>query len=345
MKDVAGTVRAWDEAGLASAEAILVGTQHSSPRQAGARLVVNERGEAGGGVSMGCVESDLREHLLGLLGGGGIPRAIHYGNAFAGALEVGLTCGGEIDVWVRRHDPGSAAWKEAAGLGPDGRAVLLTRLAGDSAQAIWRPGDEPPGAGMGEALEALWKRGGARRIRAEEGEEWFAEVLAPEPKLLVVGASPIAAALCDLAGRAGFRAWVVDPRKDFARRELFPGAEGVVHRWPEEGLAEAGLDEHAYVAVLAHDAKLDVPAVAAALRAGARYVGLLGSAGTQADRRRQLAAAGFSEEELGRVCGPIGLKGIGALEPTEIAVSILAEMIMARRGAPQGEIDRMAGRA
>ena len=344
MKDVAGTVGAWDAAGLASAEAILVGTQHSSPRQAGARLVVNERGEAAGGVSMGCVESDLREHLLGLLGGGGEPRTIHYGNAFAGALEVGLTCGGEIDVWIRRHDPGSAAWKEAAGLGPDGRAVLLTRLGGDSPQSIWRPGDAPRGGGVGEALEELWKRGGARRIRAG-GEEWFAEVLAPEPKLLAVGASPIAAALCDLAGRVGFRAWVVDPRRDFARRELFPGAEGVIHRWPEEGLAEAGLDEHAYVAVLAHDAKLDVPAVGAALRAGARYVGLLGSAGTQADRRRQLAAAGFSEEELGRICGPIGLKGIGALEPGEIAASILAEMIMVRRGAARAEIDRMAGRA
>jgi len=83
---------------------------------------------------------------------------------------------------------------------------------------------------------------------------------------------------------------------------------------------------------VAHDAKLDVPALAAALRAGARYIGLLGSPGTQADRRQALAAAGFPAEEIARIEGPIGLKAIGALEPAEIAVSILAELIMVRRG-------------
>jgi xanthine dehydrogenase accessory factor len=106
----------------------------------------------------------------------------------------------------------------------------------------------------------------------------------------------------------------------------------VVHRWPEEGLAAAGLDAHSYVAVLAHDAKLDVPALAAALRAGARYVGLLGSRRTQADRREALRAAGFAEAQVAAIHGPIGLKAIGALEPAEIAVSILAELIRERRG-------------
>ena len=77
MKDVMATVRAWDAAGLASAEAILAGVQHSSPRPAGARLVVNEKGEVAGAVSMGCVENDLREHLLGLLRGESAPRMVH----------------------------------------------------------------------------------------------------------------------------------------------------------------------------------------------------------------------------------------------------------------------------
>ena len=86
----------------------------------------------------------------------------------------------------------------------------------------------------------------------------------------------------------------------------------------------AGLDAHSYVAVLAHDAKLDVPALSAALRAKCKYVGLLGSAGTQADRRQALEAAGFAPEDVARIRGPIGLKSLGALEPAEIAVSILA---------------------
>ena len=340
MKDVMATVRAWDAAGLASAEAILAGVQHSSPRPAGARLVVNEKGEAAGAVSMGCVESDLREHLLALLRGAGAPQTVHYGRAFAAALEVGLTCGGEIDVWLRKHDPRSAAWQGLCALAPDVRAILLTRLGGASEQILLRPGDAPP-AELAAAVDDVWARGGVRRISAGE-ESWLAELIAPEPRLFIVGASPIATALADLAARTGFRVWVVDPRRNFARAELFPAETTLLHRWPEEGLAEAGLDEHGYVAVLAHDAKLDVPALAAALRAKCKYVGLLGSAGTQADRRNALRAAGFAAADVDRIRGPIGLKSIGALEPTEIAVAILAELVMARRGklAPDGKDGR-----
>lgn len=330
MKDVKDVMRGWDAAGLASAEAILAGVQHSSPRPAGARLVVNEKGEVAGAVSMGCVENDLREHLLGLLRGESGPRMVHYGHAFAAALEVGLTCGGEIDVWLRRHDPRSAAWQGLCALAPDARAVLLTRLEGDSEQILLRPGEAPP-AELAAALDDVWTRGGVRRVKAGE-TVWLAEQVAPEPRLFIVGASPIATALSDLAARVGFRVAVVDPRRDFARAELFPAGTALLHRWPEEGLAEAGLDEHGYVAVLAHDAKLDVPALAAALRAKCRYVGLLGSAGTQADRRQTLAAAGFAAEAVARIRGPIGVKSVGALEPAEIAVSILAELVMARRG-------------
>lgn len=331
MKDVMDIVRGWDAAGVASAEAILVGVQHSSPRQPGARLAVNERGEMIGAVSMGCVESDLREHLLRLLRGEGGARMVHYGASFGPSLEVGLSCGGEIDVWLRRHDPGCKAWKEAGRLGPEEQAILLTRLGGDSEQVLVRPGEAPPAEDLAAALGALWIRGGTRRVTTAEGV-WFAEHLAPPPRLLLVGASPISMALCELASRVGFRVWVVDPRRDFARADLFPEAAGVVHRWPQEGLPEAGLDERSYVAVLAHDAKLDVPALDTALRAKARYIGLLGSAGTQADRHRALREAGFGDEDIARIRGPIGLKAIGALEPTEIAVAILAELIMARRG-------------
>lgn len=331
MKDVMENLRAWDAAGLRSAEAILAGVQHSSPRPAGARLAVNEKGEVAGAVSMGCVENDLREHLLALLRGEGKPRTVHYGKAFAAALEVGLTCGGEINVWIRKRDPESAAWKGLCALAPDERALLLTRLDEESAQVLLRPGEPPPAAEMAAPLDDLWIRGGTRKIAAGAGT-WFAEAIAPDPRLFIVGASPIASALCELSSRTGFRVWVVDPRRDFARPELFPAAAAVVHRWPEEGLAEAGLDAHGYVAVLAHDAKLDVPALAAALRAKCKYVGLLGSAGTQADRRETLLAAGFAAEEVARIRGPIGLKSVGALEPTEIAVAILAELIMARRG-------------
>jgi len=333
MKEVMQTIQAWDAAGLQSAEAILVGTQHSSPRQPGARLVVNEKGEVAGAVSMGCVESDLREHLLGLMRGEGSPRMLHYGAAFTEGLEVGLSCGGEIDVWIRRHDPQAAAWRAVQALAPDARAVLLTQLDESSEQLLLRPGDASPFEEMAEALETLWMRGGANRITAHD-TGYFAERLAPDPRLLIVGASPIASSLCELAARTGFRVSIVDPRRDFARVELFPSAERVVHAWPAKGLAGAGMDAHSFVAVLAHDAKLDIPALEAALAAHCRYIGLLGSRGTQADRREKLEEMGVAAEQMARIHGPIGLKAIGALEPAEIAVSILAEMIHVRRGGP-----------
>lgn len=335
MKDILEQVRAWDAAGLASAEAVLAGVQHSSPRQAGARLAVNAKGEMAGAVSMGCVESDLREHLLGLLRGEGGARMVHYGAAFAAALEVGLSCGGEIDVWIRRHDPESAAWKGLCALKPNARALLLTRLDESSAQVLLHPGEAPPEAELAEALDELWVRGGSRKVAGRSGK-WFAESIAPEPLLLIVGASPIAVALCAMAVQAGFRVALVDPRRDFARAELFPAAERVVHAWPEEGLGEAGLDAHSFVAVVAHDEKLDVPALRAALRAKSRYIGLLGSRHTREVRYEALQAEGFAPEAVGRIHGPIGLKGLGGIEPAEIAVSILAELIAVRRGGTDG---------
>ena len=331
MKETMQADQAWDAAGIKSAEAILVGVQHSSPRPAGARLAVNEKGEMTGAVSMGCVESDLREHLLQLLHEDGPSRMLHYGASFGAALEVGLSCGGEIDVWIRKHDPESTAWKALCSLPPTERAVLLTRLDEESRQHLWQHGQLPPLPDMAAPLDELWLRGGSRRLPNPE-KNWFAETLAPPPSLLIVGASPIAVSLCDLASRTGFRVFVVDPRRDFAQASQFPAAERVLHAWPEEGLAEAGLDAHSFVAVLAHDEKLDVPALRAALQSKCRYIGLLGSLHTREIRYETLKSEGFSPEAIARIHGPIGLKQIGGIEPAEIAVSILAELNAVRRG-------------
>lgn len=320
--------KAWREAGLRVAEALLIRTQHSSPRQPGARLRVDERGRMAGGVSMGCVENDLREHLLALLRGEGEPRTVHYGMAFAESLEVGLSCGGEIDVWLR-------VLPEPLPSAPPGRSVRCIRLDAAGGESFWRPGDAPPDGlpGLEERLERIGRGGGTWTGEDAEGVRWFLEEVAPRPRLIIVGASPIADSLCALAARTGWRVAVIDPRREYARADRFPDAEAVLHEWPGEGLSAAGASPEDAVAVLAHDAKLDVPALAGALRAGCRYVGLLGSAGTQAERRRQLAEEeGLTPEAAARIRGPIGLKGLGGVEPAEIAVSILAELVMHRRG-------------
>lgn len=320
----------WNKKGLRWSEAVLVRAHHSAPLPPGARLYVNESGDMHGAISMGCVESDIREHLLNLLAGGE-PRIVHYGSSDAMILEVGLTCGGEIDVLLRLPSAESSDERptlritrmEPAPVGGQLMRFADGRWAGTlgSAELDRLAEEEAP---------SLCPKGG-QILHTMAGVRVFIEYPEPPPTLVIVGASPIGVALCRMAAMAGFRVVVVDPRRQYASAERFPEAERVVHAWPEEGLKQAGLDASWYVAVLAHDAKLDLPALVTALRMRCTYIGLLGSRRTQEKYRTQLAEQGFPPAETDHIHGPIGLS-IGALEPAEIAVSILAELIAIRRG-------------
>jgi xanthine dehydrogenase accessory factor len=187
-----------------------------------------------------------------------------------------------------------------------------------------------------DAMRPLFHQGGTRLLTLEEasgGEalEVFAEAFLPQPRLLIVGATPIAEALCHLSSALGYRVTVVEPRAAFAQPDRFPGAEGVIVEWPEDGLKEAGLDRYSTVVVLTHDQKLDVPALAAALNAKALFVGLLGGRRTQRLRRDALSELGFEPGRIESIQGPVGLD-IGAETPAEIALSILAQMVAIRHG-------------
>ncbi|HET9102103.1 MAG TPA: XdhC family protein [Solirubrobacteraceae bacterium] len=165
----------------------------------------------------------------------------------------------------------------------------------------------------------------------------------PAPRLIVVGAVPLAAALAALARSAGWRPFVVDPRPRHATRERFPGAEDVIVAWPQQAVeALGGIDAQTAVAVLAHDPVLDDPALIIALRSPAAYVGAMGSRRTQAVRRERLEQAGLTEAELDRLSGPAGLD-LGARTAQETAVSILAEMVAARHGHDGGRLSRAGG--
>jgi xanthine dehydrogenase accessory factor len=159
----------------------------------------------------------------------------------------------------------------------------------------------------------------------------FLHVVSAAPRLIVVGAVHLTQALGELALLSGFELLVVDPRTVFATAERFPRAR-LVHEWPDEALRRLSPDRRTAVVVLSHDAKLDEPALDAALRSEAFYVGALGSHRTQESRKKRLAESGFSELDLKRIHGPVGLS-IGAETTPEIAVAIMAEIIAARRGA------------
>lgn len=160
--------------------------------------------------------------------------------------------------------------------------------------------------------------------------EVFIESYPPPQQLIIVGAVHVAIPLTKLGKMLGYRVTIVDPRGAFATIERFPHADSVIVEWPEDAFSLLTLTSSTYVAVLTHDPKLDLPALMAALNSEARYVGLIGSRATVAQRKAELEVMGATEEQLARIHAPIGLN-IGARTPAEIALSVMAEMVAVRR--------------
>ncbi|MGD0864873.1 MAG: XdhC family protein [Rhizomicrobium sp.] len=174
----------------------------------------------------------------------------------------------------------------------------------------------------------------------DDGKSWFLAVYNPPLDLAIVGAAHIAQVLAQMGSLAGYRVRVIDPRTAFATQERFPNV-AISHDWPDDALAKVPLGARSALVALTHDPKIDDPALQAALRGPCFYIGALGSKKTHAGRLARLKAAGFSDSELARIHGPIGLN-IGARSPAEIAISILAEMTFRLR--TDGEWERIAAR-
>jgi xanthine dehydrogenase accessory factor len=178
--------------------------------------------------------------------------------------------------------------------------------------------------------------------REAAGRKLFIDVFAPQPRLLVIGAVDFAAALARAARQAGFRVTVVDPRERFATTERIPDADEVVVAWPQEYLAASPPDDATYAAVLTHEPRLDDPTLEALLKSPVAYIGAMGSRRAHGERLERLRAAGFGDDDIARISGPIGLD-IGAKTPEETAVSILAEVIAVRHRRAGGRLrDRSA---
>ncbi len=161
------------------------------------------------------------------------------------------------------------------------------------------------------------------------GDTWFVHAHTPPYRMIVVGAVHIAQPLVTMAALAGFDPAVIDPRSTFATPERFPGIT-ILHEWPDEALSALDPDPRTAVVTLTHDPKLDDAALAVALRGPAFFIGSLGSTRTHAARCRRLLRDGFSEAEIARIRGPVGL-AIGARTPAEIAAAVLAQVISVRR--------------
>jgi xanthine dehydrogenase accessory factor len=345
VKDVLPEITRWNERGDRIALAMVVDVQRSAPRAPGAKMAVNDRGEIAGGVSGGCVEGAVVEIAEQVMGGAG-PQLVHFGIADSDAWDVGLPCGGEIDVWVQEYEPGGrfeqvareggraaeVTMVEGAGLG----RKFLVEADGARSGSLGAPEIDDEAARL--AGELIWTD------TSERQASLFIDVIGPAPRLILFGAVDIAAPLCALARDIGWRAYVVDPRGRFATSERFPDAEDVVAAWPEEAFARiGGIDPATSIVVLTHDPKLDDAALTVALRSSAGFVGAMGSRRAQAARRERLLAAGMGDEELARLSAPVGLD-IGAIAREETALSILAEVVAARHGRDGGRLAAGAGR-
>jgi xanthine dehydrogenase accessory factor len=310
---------AWLAEGRRVALATVVETWGSAPRPAGAQLVIDGEGAFEGSVSGGCVEGAVVLEALEALADGRA-RLLEFGVADEDAFTAGLACGGNIRVLVEPVDGAEGPARDEIDRLVAARAarrpVVLSVNLATHERRLAEGGDVAAHPGLVEGIAAV------------DGD-WFTIPHVPPLRLLVVGAAHIAQALVPMARLLGHDVTLIDPREAFASPARFPGVE-ISHYYADEAMARLGCDARTAVVTLAHDPKIDDPALIAGLRGGAYYVGALGSRRTHAKRVERLVEIGFTEDEIARIDAPVGLD-IGAKTPAEIAVSIAGALVAALR--------------
>lgn len=365
MREVLTELRDWWAAGEPVALATVVETFNSSPRPAGASMLVGPDDTVVGSVSGGCVEGAVYELGQGVLDSA-TPELAHYGVSDDTAYSVGLTCGGQLDVFVEKVDRES--FPELGSVADDivaGRPVAVATVVAHP-DASWigrrlvvRPdsatgtlGSERADAAVTDDTRGALASGTTETLtygpdgeRRGEGMRVFVATHAPKPRMIVFGAIDFAAAVAEVGHFLGYAVTVCDARPVFATPARLPAADEVVVAWPHNYLrdeAEAGrIDGRTVLCVLTHDPKFDVPLLEVALRLpDVAYVGAMGSRRTHDDRLDRLREAGLTDAEIDRMSSPIGLD-LGARTPQETAVSVAAEIIALRWG---GRGDRLTSR-
>jgi xanthine dehydrogenase accessory factor len=330
------------------AVATLVNTRGTTPRKEGAKMLVGEGGAVLGSVTIGgCVDAQVLEQSADVLKTMQ-PRLLELNLGDEEAWEIGLTCGGTIEVFLEplgfdRETPGATRLYERVRRHAEGgrRGALVTRLDGGGAKLLVLDdgtvegslGDLAADEHFGAEARDAMARGTSRTV-LQEGVRAFVEVFAPPALLLVVGASHVAIPLVGLARIMGYRTVVVDGRPRFATRERFPDVDELKVGVPSELVSAYALGPATALVLVAHDYKYDLPVLRHALATPVGYIGMLGSTRRGAAVLKLLQEEGIADDLLARVRVPIGLD-LGARSAPEIALAIMAE-IQAVRGGGSG---------
>ena len=338
MKEVLEDINRWLGENQPVALATVVQTWGSAPRKVGAKMALTPDGRIAGSVSGGCVEGAVFEEGTAALEHNRA-KLLHYGVADETAWDVGLACGGTIEVFVEPLDTAVTHFihnliqNDEAGAaitvirGPEellGRKLAVSR----AGERLGTLGDSALDA-QAITVEATLVH--PQRVQLTEEIEIFINTVRPASTLIMVGGVHIAIALTSYAKTLGYRTLVIDPRRAFGSDERFPHVDKLIQAWPDKAFADVEITPETAVALLTHDPKIDDPALKILLNAKPFYIGALGSKKTHAKRVERLRSYGFGDVEIGRIHAPIGLD-IGAQTPEEIALAIMAEIVRSRSG-------------
>ena len=301
-------------------------------------MAISEDMEMLGSVSGGCVEGAVIKEALEVLQTGE-PKNLSFGVADEEAWEVGLSCGGELHVFLEpfltMDKKGEGLWTEIQGRAANNLgSVWLSKMGGTASSfSLMLPDGTLQGESLtsdisAKALEAYSQR--KAQILQSGEESYFAHIFPPKSQLIIVGAAHITVDLVDLAKQFGFECIVIDPRGIFSEKTQFRTPPDQLHvEWPAEVLPSLNLDAYSFAVLLTHDPKIDDQALHVLLDSDIAYIGALGGRKTHKKRIARLKEAGVSEEKISRIHGPIGVD-IHAQSAQEIALSILGELIQVK---------------
>ena len=342
MQDIWKETQAWAQNGQPFVLARVISTWSSAPRGVGASMLVNAQLQIAGSVSGGCIEGAVIDVAQQVLQDGN-SRQVEYGVDDEIAWSVGLSCGGTVTVRLERHwaciqDLSiRTVWTALeTAINDNQAAMLLTHLERSESPLLLYPNGHTVGNWGPLTINAVkagllaYEERSSQQVEID-GQDIFIHVFPQRDQLIIIGAGHISIPLVGFAHALDFRTVVIDPRQVFATPERFPEVpDQLLAQWPQTILDHWDLNEDTYAVVLTHDPEIDDEALHCFLHSPVSYIAALGSRKSHAKRCIRLSQAGFNEAALARIKGPAGLD-IRAKTPTEIALSIIAEVIATKR--------------